>query len=215
METTGIAPVMGAANAASAGASGGIPALHGLLALVSTLPGEVRLGALAALCALAIALVCVLTLRPVFDPNRAVVYRLATLHRVAGPGYIVVLPWLENVESELDMRERETRVKLADARTGDGALLAPVFEVTWRIHPNVRGRLSPRVRSTVLMPDERRAKLVDEIVSRCARLILAEYGRADLTLAEARESAARSITLDANDSLAARGILVERVFWRG
>lgn len=205
------------AAAASKVGSGGLalPWLSELLSLAASLPGGVRAAGAGVLCIGLLALGCVLTLRPVFDPNRAVVYRLATLHRVAGPGYIFVLPWLENVESELDMGERETRVKLADARTCDGALLAPVFEVTWRIAPTVRGRLAPRVRTTVLMPEERRAKLVDEVVSRCGRLVLAEYSRADLALADARESAARGITLDANDALASRGILVERVFWRG
>ena len=203
---------------AGANLNKGVPAtmvLSRLLTLESTLPVAIRAAILAVLAAGLVTLGCALTLRPVFDPNRAVVYRLATLNRIAGPGYIFVVPWLENVESVLEMGERETRVKLADARSCDGAMLAPAFEVTWRISPAVRGRVSPRVRATVLMPDERRAKLVDEVVSRCGRLVLSEYSRAELALAEARESAARTIALDANDSLAARGILVERVFWRG
>lgn len=215
MSAMDVGQVFAAAGATVNDSAPATAALSRLLTLESSLPGTVRAVILVVLCAGLVALGCMLTLRPVFDPNRAVVYRLATLNRIAGPGYIFVLPLLENVESVLDMGERETRVKLADARSCDGAMLAPAFEVTWRISPGVRGRVAPRVRATVLMPEERRAKLVDEVVSRCGRLVLSEYSRAELALAEARESAARTIALDANDALAARGILVERVFWRG
>ncbi|MGH2515921.1 MAG: SPFH domain-containing protein [Ktedonobacterales bacterium] len=153
-------------------------------------------------------------LRPVLDPNRALVFRMATLHRVAGPGYIVVVPLLERLDSELDMGERESRVKLAAAHTADGTPLTPCFDITWRIAPEVRGKPPRVVRTMLLMPEERRAKLVEEVVSRAARRTINAYGRIQLARAETRDSAALTMAFEANDELEHRGLVVERVFWR-
>lgn len=153
-------------------------------------------------------------LRPILDPNRALVFRMATLHRVAGPGYIVVVPLLERLDSELDMGERESRVKLAEAHTADGMPLTPSFDITWRIAPEVRGKPSRAVRTTLLMPEERRAKLVEEVVSRAARRTINAYGRTQLARAETRDSAALTMAFEANDELEQRGLMVDRVFWR-
>lgn len=157
---------------------------------------------------------CIVTLRPVFDPNRAIIFRLATLHRVAGPGYVFVLPLLDHVETELDMGERESRLALIDGRTADGGKLSPRLEVTWRIHPHVRGKPSAQIRAMLLLPEERRAKLVDEVVLGATRRVISDYTLPDLTHAGARESAMTTVAFLANDELALRGLLVERVFWR-
>jgi hypothetical protein len=50
------------------------------------------------------------TRRPVNDLYRAVIYQLATLHRISGPGYVFVLPFIDHIECELDMGERECAV---------------------------------------------------------------------------------------------------------
>lgn len=156
----------------------------------------------------------VVTRRPVSDPNRAVIYRLATLHRVSGPGYVFVLPFIDRIESELDMGERECAVMPRGGRTADGARLSPRLEVTWRLDPCVRGRLSHAVRATLSLPDERIVKLVDESVTNAARSVLGRYTRSDLTHDDARASALRMIEYTANDALVPRGLRVERVFWR-
>ena len=154
------------------------------------------------------------TRRPVSDPNRAVIYRLATLHRVSGPGYVFVLPFVDRIESELDMGERECALTPHGGRTADGKRVAPRLEVTWRLDPALRGRLSHAVRTTLNLPDERIAKLVDESVINAARSVLGRYTRTDLTHEDARESATRMIEYTANDALVPRGLRVERVFWR-
>lgn len=73
------------------------------------------------------------TLRPVSDPNRVLIFRLATLHRVAGPGYVLVLPFIDRTDTRLDISERETATIVSDARTADGKRLAARLEVTWRV----------------------------------------------------------------------------------
>ncbi|MGH2487587.1 MAG: SPFH domain-containing protein [Ktedonobacterales bacterium] len=156
----------------------------------------------------------IVTRRPVSDPNRAVIYRLATLHRVCGPGYVFMLPFIDRIERELDMGERECAVMPRGGRTADSARVAPRLEVTWRLHPTLRGRPSPSVRATLALPDERIVKLVDETVTNAARAVLGRYTRSDLTHDDARESAMRMVEYIANDTLTPRGLRVERVFWR-
>jgi hypothetical protein len=63
----------------------------------------------------------VATRRPVNEPYRAVIYRLATMHRISGPGYVFVLPFIDRIESELDMGERECAVAPRGGRTADDA----------------------------------------------------------------------------------------------
>jgi hypothetical protein len=192
-----------------------LDAVHSALArLLPWLPDSLRVPAVVVAALALVAGFCVLTLRPVFDPDRALIFRLATLHRVAGPGYVFVIPWLERIESELDMGEHETRVRFTDAHSSDGVPLAASLEVTWRIHPGVRGRLPSQLRATVLMAEERRAKLVDEVITRAARRVLADYSRTDLAHTGARDGAAQTIAHVANDELVLRGLWVDRVFWR-
>lgn len=157
---------------------------------------------------------CAATLRPVCDPDRAVIYRLATLHRVSGPGYVFVLPFIDRIDMQLDMGEHETEIVIRDGRTADGALVTPRLEATWRVHQDVRGRPSRRVRATLLLPDDRRVKLIDETVISATRSVLSKYTRSDLAHAGARESAMRMVEYTANDALIPCGLMVERVFWR-
>lgn len=157
---------------------------------------------------------CAVTLRPVCDPHRVLIFRLATPHRVSGPGYVFVLPLIDRIDTQLDMGERETASVIQDGRTADGKRVAAQLEVTWRVDPSVRGRLSRRARATLLLSDERRVKLVDETVVSAARAVLDKCSRADLIYAGARESAMRMTVYIANDTLAPRGLRIDRVFWR-
>ena len=157
---------------------------------------------------------CALTLRTISDPHRVLIFRLATLHRVSGPGYVFVLPLIDRMDTQLDMGERETATLIQDGRTSDGKRVMAQLEVTWRVDPAVRGRPSRPVRATLLLSDERRIKLVDEAIVGGARAVLAKYTRADLTHPEARESAMRMTEFVANDTLTPRGLRIDRVFWR-
>ncbi|HEV2405573.1 MAG TPA: SPFH domain-containing protein [Ktedonobacterales bacterium] len=156
----------------------------------------------------------VATRRPVNEPYRAVIYRLARMHRISGPGYVFVLPFIDRIESELAMGERECAVKPQGGTTADGTRLAPRLEVTWRLHLTLRGRPSHAVSATLALPDERIVRLVDESVTSAARAVLGRYTRSDLTHEGARESAMWMVQYTANDALAPRGLQIERVFWR-
>ena len=162
----------------------------------------------------ALAVICMATLRPVRDPYRAVIFRMARLHRLAGPGLVFVMPFVERIEGALDTGERETGVTVMNVRTGDGQSLNLRLEVTWRLDPCATGRLSQRMRTTMLLPEERRAKLVDELATSAARHVVADYTLADLTSPSARASVCSAIAYTANDTLIPSGMLVDRVFWR-
>ena len=158
---------------------------------------------------LAITALFVATHHPVREPKRALIFRLATLHRVSGPGYVFVLPFFEHIEDELHMGLREMRLEVPLEGPGDPAHL----DITWRIHPSVRGRPPSPVHDILLASDELRAKLVRESIARAAGWVLIEYSHDDLTIPAARESIAHTVACTANAELAACGLLVERIFW--
>lgn len=151
---------------------------------------------------------------PVREPKCALIFRLATLHRVAGPGYVFVLPFFEHIEDELYLGPREMQVAAPLGVASEALSHTAHFDVTWRIHASVRGRPSASVRDTLLQPDELRAKLVNEAIVQAAGWALLEYRQDDLTFAATRASVAHAIACTANAELAPRGLHVERIFWR-
>lgn len=168
------------------------------------------------ICGGAIALLALLivTHHPVREPQCALKFRLATLHRVSGPGYVFVLPFLEHIEDKLYLGPRKMQVAVPLAMPAEVPANAVHLDITWRIHASVRGRPSPSVRDMLLEPDELRAKLVNEAIAHAAGWVLMEYQQDDLTVAVTRQSMAHTIACTANAELASRSLLVERVFWR-
>lgn len=156
-----------------------------------------------------------LTMKPVPEPDRAVVYRLQMLHHIAGPGYIFVTPFLDHIEGSLDMRPRQLNIEVPQIRTGDGSPVRTNLEVTWRIHPDLRGRLGPRARAIVLVDDQHREKVVEEETIKIARQVVSGYTGKDLGTAAAREAAMATMREGVNEKLLSYGLLVDRVFWRG
>jgi regulator of protease activity HflC (stomatin/prohibitin superfamily) len=156
-----------------------------------------------------------LTMRPVPDPDRAIVYRLATFHHVAGPGYIFLIPTFDRIEGHLDMGPRDLVIEVPQVRTHDKEYVRTNLEVTWHIHPDVRGRVSSKVRSMILRTDEQRAKLVDETVIHMARQVVGSYTLQQLGTPAARETASATMVDGANEILETQGLLVDRIFWRG
>lgn len=158
--------------------------------------------------------ICAATLRPVREPHRVLIFRWARLHRVAGPGYAFVLPCIDRLETELDVTERQTTLIVADGRTADGKKLSPQIVVTWRLDPPTRRRLPRAVRAMLLESDDQWTRLVEEAVTNAARSVFGKYTRADLSHADARESAMLTTTYLANDVLGRLGLKVERALWR-
>jgi hypothetical protein len=157
-----------------------------------------------------------LAMRPVHEPDRAVVYRLAQFHHVAGPGRIFLVPTLDHIEGVLDMTPQETgTIEVPQIRTADGESVRTNLEITWRIHPDVQGRVSPKVREMIMMADERRKTLVAETMILTARQIVFSYAAVQLGTTPAREAATAEIMRAGNERLSVSGILVDRVFWRG
>jgi len=151
---------------------------------------------------------------PVREPKCALIFRLATLHRVAGTGYVFVLPFFEHIEDELYLGPRELQVTAPLSMPSEARSHMANVNVTWRIHTSVRGRPSASARDTLLLPDELRAKLVSETVAHTAGWALLEYRQDDLTFAATRESVAHTIACAANAELAPCGLHIERIFWR-
>lgn len=164
--------------------------------------------------ALVILIVRIAAVRPVRDPNRAIIYRLATLHRVAGPGYVLMFPLVERVEQVLSMGEREMLLSPSGVRTADAHTLKMRLEITWRVHPDVRGRPPQLVRAMLLLPEERRSKLVDEVVTRAVCHVIAGYSLAALAQSLVRDEVIAQAVRAARGDLARRGLWIERIFWR-
>lgn len=160
-------------------------------------------------------LLWLVAMRAVPEPDRAVVYRLQMLHRIDGPGFIFVTPLLEHIEGLLDMRLRQLNIEVPQIRTGDGQPVRTNIEVTWRIHADLRGRLGPRTRAIVLVPDEQREKVVEEEAIHIARQVVSGYTMRDLGTAAAREAAMATMREGINEKLVSYGLQVDRVFWRG
>jgi regulator of protease activity HflC (stomatin/prohibitin superfamily) len=156
-----------------------------------------------------------LTMRPVPEPDRALVYRLALLDHVAGPGYIFLVPGFDHIEGTLDMGPHEKAIEVPQIRAADAQYVRTNLEATWRIHPGVQGRVSDKVRATILMDDAHREKLVEETVIQVARTVVNNYTAEDLRPAAVRENATLTMTEAANEILESYGLQVERIFWRG
>jgi regulator of protease activity HflC (stomatin/prohibitin superfamily) len=163
----------------------------------------------------ALSLVFWITLKPVPEPDRAVVYRLAAFHHIAGPGYIFLFPVLDRIEGVLDMTPNETKVEVTQVRTFDNLYVRTNLEVTWRIHPDVRGHVPDKVRSMIHMTQQAREKLVEETVIHIARQVVNSYTREQLGPAANREAASATMVEGANEVLQQSGLLVDRIFWRG
>lgn len=156
-----------------------------------------------------------LAMKPVPEPDRAVVYRLQMLHHIAGPGYIFITPFLDHIEGSLDMRPRQLNIEVPQIRTGDGSPVRTNLEVTWRFHPHLRGRLPAQAKAVVLVDDTHREKVVEEETIKIARQVVSGYTGKDLGTAAAREAAMATMREGINEKLAGYGLLVDRVFWRG
>jgi regulator of protease activity HflC (stomatin/prohibitin superfamily) len=160
-------------------------------------------------------LLWIIAMRPVAEPLRGVVYRLAALDHVAGPGYIFLIPTLDHIEGYLDMRPKRLEVEVPQIRTADNQPVRTNLDVTWRLHPNIRGKVNSRVRATLLMRDPEREKLVEETVILMARQVVASYTLSQITPATAREAASATVAEAANEILEAQGVQIDRIFWRG
>lgn len=156
-----------------------------------------------------------ITMRPVDDPDRALVFRLARLDRVDGPGYIFILPGYDRLAGTIDMGPHLHPIEVPQIRTADGQPIRTNLEVTWRISPNVRGRIPERMRAMVLADDKARSSLVEETVIVMARQVIATYTGEQIGPAHVREEASLTIAQAANELLEPSGLFVERIFWRG
>ncbi|HEX9056646.1 MAG TPA: SPFH domain-containing protein [Ktedonobacterales bacterium] len=163
----------------------------------------------------AILLLFWLTMKPVPEPDRAVIYRLATFNRIAGPGYVFLLPGFDHIMGSLDTNPNHLPIEVPQVRTADNQYVRTNLEVTWRIHQDVRGHVSSKVKAMILMSDEMRAKMVEETVILMARQVVGSYTLAQLGGPAAREAASATIVDAANEMLESQGLVVERIFWRG
>jgi SPFH domain / Band 7 family len=170
-----------------------------------------------------------LTMRPIHEPDRAIVFRLARFHHVAGPGYVFLMPTVDHIAGLLDMGPREFPVDVPGARTFDNEHMRTNLEVTWRIHPKVQGHVNSRIKAMVLMglnqgesPAEQeklqeklRQKLIEEVVIRMARQIVSGYTKEHLAIPTNREAAAATMEDAVNEVVEHDGLHVDRIFWRG
>ena len=157
-----------------------------------------------------------LTLRPVPEPDRAIVYRLAKFHHLDGPGYVFLVPTFDAIMGRLDMSvQPAVKIEVPQVRTADNEQVRTNLEVSWRIHPDVQGRVNAKVKSVILMREEQRQSLVEEVVISMARQVVSSYTVKQLGTAANREAAAATMMDGSNEILEGYGLQVDRVFWRG
>jgi regulator of protease activity HflC (stomatin/prohibitin superfamily) len=135
---------------------------------------------------------------------------------VDGPGFVFLVPTFDKIEGALDMSiQPALKFDVPQVRTADSKPVRVNLEVTWRIHPDVRGRVNSKVKSVILMKTEQRAALVEEVVINMARQVVSSYTQALVAPAAAREAAAATMMDGANEILETYGLQVDRLFWRG
>lgn len=157
-----------------------------------------------------------ITMKPVDEPDRAVVYRLAKFHHLDGPGYVFLVPTFDKIGGRLDMSSREViPIEVPQIRTAENEQVRTNLEVTWRIHPDVNGRVNAKVKSMLLMKEPQQKALIQEVVISMARQVVSSYTLQQLASAANREVAAATMRDGSNEILEDYGIEVERVFWRG
>jgi regulator of protease activity HflC (stomatin/prohibitin superfamily) len=157
-----------------------------------------------------------MTMRPVPEPYKAVVFRLAKFDHLAGPGYIFLVPTLDKIQDTLDTAPREPiAIEVPQIRTADNEQVRTNLEVTWRIHPEVNGRITPKVKTMILMDEKHRIAFIQEVVISMARQVISMYHSKALGTAANREAAAATMKDGTNEILEEYGLQVDRVFWRG
>ena len=157
-----------------------------------------------------------ITMRAVAEPDRAVVYRLAKFSHLDGPGFVFLIPTFDKIAGALDMSTQgPIEINVPQIRTIDLEAVKTNLDVTWRIHPDVQGRVTGKVKNMVLMTPARRESLIEEVVINMARQVVSMYTSKQLNSAAVREAAAATMMDGANEILESSGIYVERLFWRG
>jgi len=152
---------------------------------------------------------------PVSEPKRAVIYRMEVFHHIAKSGYIFLMPTFDRVEREISLAEEMLDFKVPQFYTADGSRPTCNLEVAWKIRNDVEGRLSDKVRDMVLMTDDQRKKLVEQVVIRMARELALSYVSDQLKDNRVREGFCTTVTQAANEMLNSHGLVIERIFWRG
>jgi hypothetical protein len=151
----------------------------------------------------------------VSEPKRAVVFRMEVFHHVAKSGYIFLMPGLDRIEREVSVAEEILELRVPQFYTADGGRPTCNLEVAWKIRNDVEGRVSDKLREMVLMSDEHRRKLVEQVIIRIARELALSYVTDQLKDNRVREGFCTTVTQAANEILNSHGLVIERTFWRG
>lgn len=153
---------------------------------------------------------------PIPDPERAIIFRMEVFHHISKSGYIFLLPTFDRVAGTISLKEELHDVKVTQFYPADsGEKMTCNIELAWRIRQDVEGRVTGKVREMVLMEDEQRKKLVEQIVISIVRQLGLSYTAAELKDNRVRESFCTTARQAANEILESYGLTIERLFWRG
>jgi hypothetical protein len=153
---------------------------------------------------------------PISDPERAIIFRMEVFHHISKPGYVFLIPTFDRIAGTFAVKEEPLDVKVTQFYASDGKdKMTCNIELAWRVRNDVEGRVSEKVREMVLMDDEQRKKLVEQIVISIVRQLGLGYTSAELKNNQMRERFCSTARQAANEILENFGLTIERLFWRG
>lgn len=153
---------------------------------------------------------------PISEPERAIIFRVEVFHHISKSGYVFLIPAVDRVAGTISLKEEQHDVKVTQFYPSDSSeKLTCNIELAWRIRHDVEGRVTGKVREMVLMEDEQRKKLVEQVIISIVRQLGLGYTSAELKDNRMRETFCTSARQAANEILESYGITIERLFWRG
>lgn len=176
--------------------------LTGMLALVLTVTGYLLFGVAGALGGLGIALVFYFSIVINQEYERAVVFRLGSFDRVLGPGFNVVIPFLEWVQ-KIDYRVKAVNVTPQKVLTKDNV----TTQVDAIVFYSVK-REPEEVQKAILEVED-----FDQVtVSYGKTMLRAEIGKVNLDeLLQERDKVANMIKRDLDEATEEFGVMIEDV----
>jgi hypothetical protein len=153
---------------------------------------------------------------PVPEPERAIIFRLEVFHHIAKSGYVFFLPAFDRVAGTFAVKEEHLDVKVTQFYPAEAKdKMTCNMELAWRISSDVEGRVSDKMREMVLMSDEQRKKLLEQVVISIVRQLGLSYTGEQLKDNRIREGFCTTARQAANEILDSFGLTIERLFWRG
>jgi regulator of protease activity HflC (stomatin/prohibitin superfamily) len=153
--------------------------------------------------------------RIINEPDQPIIWRGGQMHHLGQPGVNLLIPIVESIQGTVDtMTQRSQKFEVHQVATGDGSSVYMNLELDWRFHPDIY-RIDYMLKQTFLRSEEQLEALVDQTVTIKARHLVQQYTSDTFKDADTRQRCVDILRQHANQALAAHGIIVDHIFWRG